>query len=364
MRAALAAAERVRHCTSPNPWVGALVVRPDGESFAGATEPPGGRHAETVALAAAGCVPARTADAANGGSSAQGPLPEQPQDAAGRKAVGVVGKTRGATLYTTLEPCCVKGRTGACTEAIIAAGVSRVVIAVEDPDPSANGQGIARLRQAGIEVSVGVGEAEASRQLAPYLHHRRTGRPWVVAKIAMTIDGRTAAPDGSSQWITGPQARADVHRLRACSDAILVGAGTVRADDPALTVRDWAAPEGTPAARDPRRIVLGSAPSGARVHPCEQRSGELALLLERLGAEGVVQLMVEGGAGVLGDMQRAGLIDEFAVYVAPAIFGGDDALPVFAGHGARTMEQLARGTIVDVTRLGNDLRVILHPRPA
>ncbi len=327
MRAAVAAAERVRHSTSPNPWVGALVVRADGESFSGATEPPGGRHAEIVALDSAG-----------------------PQ-------------TAGATLFTTLEPCCTQGRTGPCTEAIIAAGVSRVVLALVDPDPAVAGQGIARLREAGIEVCAGVGAPEAARQLAPYLHHRRTGKPWVVAKVAMSLDGRTAAPDGTSQWLTGPQARADAHRLRACSDAIVVGAGTVRADDPSLTVRDWAAPSGTPAARDPRRIVLGTAPSGARVHPCEQHTGDLAPLLERLGAEGVVQLMAEGGAGVLGDLRRADLVDEYVIYVAPVLFGGEDALSLFAGPGAATIADVVRGTITDVTRLGDDLRVTLNPRP-
>lgn len=339
MAQALAAAQRVRHSTSPNPWVGALLMLPDGRSFTGATEPPGGRHAEIVALDAAGAA----------GS------------AIGQPAGSAIGQAAGATLYTTLEPCCVQGRTGACTEAIIAAGIGRVVIAVGDPDPSAAGSGIARLREAGIDVILGVGEAAAARQLAPYLHHRRTGRPWVVAKIAMTLDGRSAAPDGSSQWITGPEARADAHRLRAESDAILVGAGTARADDPLLTVRDWTAPEGTPAASDPRRIVLGTVPPEARANPCEQHSGELTPLLERLGSQGVVQLMVEGGAGVLGGMQRAGLIDEYVIYVAPALFGGDDAHPVFSGPGAQAVEQLARGTIVDLARLGSDLRLAFWP---
>src|SRR5205814_8674520 len=137
------------------------------------------------------------------------------------------------------------------------------------PDPHVSGQGLARLRQAGVEVSVGVEAGAVQDQLAPYLKHRRTGRPWVVLKLAATLDGRTAAPDGTSRWITGPEARADAHRLRAESDAVLVGAGTVKADDPELTVRQVAVD------RQPRRVVLGSAPPGARVHPALELRGDL-----------------------------------------------------------------------------------------
>jgi len=324
MQRAIANAARVRHSTSPNPWVGAVVVRADGEVFDGATEPHGSRHAERVALDAAG-----SAD--------------------------------GATVYTTLEPCNHQGLTGPCTQALIEAGVARVVIGIEDPDPRVAGAGISRLREAGVDVVVGI-EAEAiERQLAPYIHHRRTGRPYVVAKLAASLDGRTAAPDGSSQWITGAEARADGHRIRAESDAILVGAGTVRVDDPSLTVRDWTAPADTPAATDPRRIVLGSAPEGAKIHPCTEWSGPLAELLTSLGDDRVMQLMIEGGAGVLGDFQRAALIDEYVVYLAPAILGGDDGAGMFAGHGAATIGDVARGQIVDVSMVGNDVRVVLKP---
>ena len=177
-------------------------------------EPPGGRHAEVVAL-----------------------------DLAGEAAAG-------STVYVTLEPCSHHGRTPPCAEALIAAGVARVVVGVEDPDRNVAGRGIDRLRQAGREVTVGVSSAAVRASLAAYLAHRRRGRPWVVLKLACTLDGRIAAPDGTSKWITGPEARADAHGLRAESDAILVGAGTVRADDPALTVRDA---DG----RDPLRVVLG-----------------------------------------------------------------------------------------------------------
>ncbi|MGH8918888.1 MAG: bifunctional diaminohydroxyphosphoribosylaminopyrimidine deaminase/5-amino-6-(5-phosphoribosylamino)uracil reductase RibD [Actinomycetes bacterium] len=241
MAEALAVSLEARTRTAPNPWVGcALVPAGDDPVVLGATEPPGGAHAEVVALRLAG------------------------------------ESARGATAYVTLEPCCHHGRTPPCTEALIQAGVTRVVIGTLDPDPLVAGKGAARLRAAGAEVTVGVGAAEVEVVLAPYLTHRRTGRPYVVLKLAATLDGRIAAPDGSSRWITGPEARADVHRLRAESGAIVVGAGTVRADDPALTVRDA---DG----RDPLRLVLGPVDPGARVQPAESVSGELPDLLDDLG---------------------------------------------------------------------------------
>jgi diaminohydroxyphosphoribosylaminopyrimidine deaminase/5-amino-6-(5-phosphoribosylamino)uracil reductase len=310
-------AAAVRGTTSPNPWVGCVVVAADGTTFEGATRPPGGAHAEVVALAAAG-------------------------EAA-----------RGATLYCTLEPCDHQGRTAPCTDAIVAAGVARVVVAIEDPDPLVAGAGLARLRGAGIDVEVGVGAAEAEAQLAPYLKHRRTGRPWVVLKLAATLDGRTAAANGSSQWITGEPARADAHRLRAQSDAVLVGAGTVRADDPALTVR---LVEG----RDPRRVVLGRAPAGARVQPALEVDGPLDEVLDDLGRQGVLQLLVEGGATVAHAFHQAGLVDRYVLYLAPALMGGDDGRGLFAGPGAPSIADLWRGRLVGVERLGDDLRVELE----
>ena len=316
MDEALEAASAVRASTSPNPWVGCVVVADDGATFVGATEPPGGRHAEVVAL-----------------------------DAAGPASVG-------ATVFSTLEPCPHAGRTGPCTERLIAAGVARVVVGVEDPDPHVAGRGVARLREAGIEVTVGVAADEVAAQLAPYLHHRRTGRPWVVLKLAATLDGRTAAPDGTSRWITGADARADAHRLRAESDAIVVGAGTVRADDPSLTVRHV---DGA----DPRRIVLGTIPPDAKVLPAEEHHGDLAPLLDRLGAEGVVQVLVEGGARVAHAFHHAGLVDRYVVYLAPALFAGDDAVGLFSGPGAPTITDLWRGRFERCTPLGADMRIDL-----
>lgn len=316
MRRALAVAATVRAHTSPNPWVGA-VVEPGGHQ--GATEPAGGRHAEIVALEAAG--------------------------PAGRDA----------TLAVTLEPCCHQGRTPPCVDAIVAAGVARVLVGVEDPDPRVRGAGIAELRRAGIEVTVGVCAEEVEAQLAPYLKQRVTGRPWVVLKLAISLDGRTAAPDGSSRWITGEAARRDAHRLRAESDAIIVGAGTVRTDDPDLTVRHVEAN-----GRQPLRVVLGRAPAQARVHPALELDGDLGEILDQLGQRGVLQAVVEGGASVAGAFHRAGLVDRYVFYLAPTILGGDDGLPVFSGLGAATLAQGWRGRIAAVDRLGDDLRLEVH----
>jgi len=330
MRRAMALAAAVRSTTAPHPWVGCVVVAPatlDGDddagdaaavpAFEGATAPPGGPHAEVAALAAAG-------------------------EAA-----------RGATLYVTLEPCAHHGRTPPCTDAIIAAGVSRVVVGIEDPDPLVAGRGLAALREAGIEVTVGVAADEVSEQLAPYRKHRTTGQPWVVLKMAASLDARTAAPDGTSRWITGEAARHDVHLLRSRSDAVLVGAGTVRADDPELTVRL----ENEPEQAQPLRVVLGRAPTGARVLPALELSGDLDDVLTELGRRGVIQVLVEGGASVAHDFHAAGLVDRYVLYLAPAFFGGDDGRPLFAGPGAGTIGDVWRGRLVSVEKLGEDLRV-------
>ena len=221
-----------------------------------------------------------------------------------------------------------------------------------DPDPKVAGAGIARLRDAGVEVTSGVLADEAAEQLAPYLHHRRTGRPFVVLKLATTLDGRVAAVDGTSQWITGIEARTAAHQLRAESDAIVVGAGTVRADDPSLTTRLVDGPS-------PRRIVLGRAPDGAKVHPCTEWTGGLTELLDTLGTEDVLQLMVEGGARVATSFHAAGLVDRYVLHLAPALMGdGQAALHL----STPTMADLWRGRIVSTRRLGDDLEVVLEPR--
>ena len=318
MRLAVDTACTARLRSRPNPWVGAVVVAQNGEVFTGATLEPGNAHAEIVALNAA------------------------------------AHHASGATLFSTLEPCNHTGRTGPCTQAIIDAGVSRVVVGTLDPDSKVSGSGVQQLRNAGLTVDVGILEQEVKQQLAAYLHHRATGRPFVVLKMASTIDGRIAAADGSSKWITGETARKRVHQLRAESDAIVVGAGTVRADDPSLTVRDADGPS-------PRRIVLGTIDASAKVHPCTQWTGTLPDLLDTLGKEGVVQLLVEGGARVAASFHRERLINQYIMHIAPVIAGGDDAAGVFAGPAASTMADMWRGRIVSTTNLDGDIEIILEP---
>lgn len=318
LRAALELARGARGHSSPNPWVGCRLVATDGRVFEGATAPPGGPHAEITALRAAG--PA----------------------------------ARGATVYVTLEPCAHHGRTPPCTDALITAGVRRVVVGILDPDERVNGRGLEALRAAGIKITLGVARNAVESQLAPYLKQRRTGRPFVVLKLAASLDGRIAAPNRTSAWITAAAARADAQRLRAESDAVLVGAGTVRVDDPRLTVRDV---PGT----SPLRVVLGRVPPDAAVQPALSMGGDLNAVLDELGARHVLQLLVEGGATVAGAFHRAGLVDRYVFYLAPALFGGDDGLAMFGGPGAPSMAELWRGRIEGVTPLGTDLRIDLVP---
>lgn len=323
MGRAIDVAHTARLRARPNPWVGAVLVCADGREFEGATSVPGGPHAEIVAMNAA-------------------------------RAAGA--ELSGAVLFTTLEPCSHHGRTGPCADAVISAGIARVVIGVEDPDTKVAGRGIARLRDAGIDVTVGVRAADVNGQLAPYLHHRSTGRPWVVLKMATTLDGRTVAPHGE-RWITGSEARARVHELRAESDAILVGSGTVRADDPELTVRHVDGPS-------PRRIVLsraGGIDTSARVHPCEVWTGGLAELLDSLGAGGVIQLLVEGGPTVAGAFHSAGLVNRYVFHVAPVISGEPDAPGVFGLSPSAHDHTLSANRLVSAGVLGNDIELVLEP---
>jgi diaminohydroxyphosphoribosylaminopyrimidine deaminase/5-amino-6-(5-phosphoribosylamino)uracil reductase len=318
MREAVLVAASARLTCRPNPWVGAVVVAADGRRFSGFTQPVGQAHAEVQALHAAGSA------------------------------------AHGATLFVTLEPCNHHGRTPPCTEAIIAAGVTRVVVGVLDPDSRVAGAGVARLRDAGIRVDVGVCADLVSDQLTPYLHQRRTGRPFVVLKLAMTIDGYIAAKSGGGGWITGETARRRVHQMRAESDAILVGAGTVRADNPQLTVRDVSGPS-------PRRVVLGRVPNDARVRPCTEWNGPLTELLDMLGDDGVLQLMVEGGAKTAASFHEAGLVGRYVFHIAPAVMGGGDAVPAFAGNTASTLADVWRGRLVSTQVLGDDVEVVIEP---
>ena len=417
MAEAISLGERGRLTAAPNPWVGCVIVSPDGQIVGrGFHRRAGEPHAEVHALREAG------------------------------------GRAQGATAYVTLEPCAHQGRTPPCAPALVEAGVARVVVAVRDPDENVAGRGIEILRAAGITVDVGVGAAAAAHSLAPYLHHRRTGRPLCLLKTAMSVDGRTAAADGTSQWITGPEARADAHRLRAESGAVVVGAGTALVDRPTLTFRNLEFEEGlTP--QQPLRVLVDAAgrvpatgplfdrtlapilvittsasdqavrkawaEAGAEVvevgdgakgagrtgvrhgsastasagefptplsPAAAQAAGEagaaaadsavraasdtlpggvdLGAALGVLGQRGVLQAMVEGGATLHGALLRAGLADRIVVYQGGVILGAE-GLPAFAGPGPATLDEASRWRLVAVRQVGTDARLDwepVHPR--
>ena len=317
---AAAVAESSRRLARPNPWVGAVVRSPQGRIATGATGRPGHDHAEIVALKKLG------------------------RDAAG------------ATMWVTLEPCSHWGKTPPCVERIIEAGVKRVVVSLRDPDPRVNGSGIAMLRQAGIDVEVGVGAGRRLQELRPYLVSRSLGRPYVLLKMAMTADGYTAAADGSSKWITGEAARLRVQELRADSDAILVGAGTLRADNPRLDLR----PDGVSRSADsPLRVVLGDIPAEANVNPALSWHGTINALLDRLKTDGIIQLMVEGGASVAHSFLAGGLVDEFRLFIAPKLLGGSDGRRLFEGIGAQSMSEALEMRTLEVRSCEGDLEMAM-----
>ena len=319
MRRAVELSAAVLGSTSPNPPVGALVLDQHGVVVGeGATQPPGGRHAEVVALRQAGV------------------------------------RAYGGTVVSTLEPCSHTGRTGPCALAIVEAGVHRVVVgAVDATEPG--GGGAELLAAAGVEVICGVLADEVARgPLEAWLHRQRTGRPHVTWKYAATLDGRSAAADGSSRWITGEAARADVHRLRAESDAVMVGVGTVLADDPELTARP-------PRGEQPLRVVLdrtGRTPAGARVHPALVSGATPAEVLDQLGARDVVAVLLEGGPTLAGAFLAAGLIDRVVGYIAPALLG--DGPHALSGAGVGTITGAIRFRLDEVTRVGDDVRLTLR----
>jgi diaminohydroxyphosphoribosylaminopyrimidine deaminase/5-amino-6-(5-phosphoribosylamino)uracil reductase len=315
--------------TSPNPPVGAVILDADGAPVGeGATAPPGGPHAEVAALAQAG------------------------------------DRARGGTAVVTLEPCAHTGRTGPCADALIAAGVARVVVAVPEPTELAGG-GADRLRAAGVEVELGAeqGEAEAGA-LASWLTGVREHRPYVVWKGAATLDGRVAAADGSSRWITGEPARAAVHRLRATCDAVVVGSGTVLADDPQLTVRDA---DGRNALRQPLRVVVdrrGRLPAAARVFDdagptLVSSASSPAALLGELFDRDVRRLLLEGGPTLAAAFLREGLVDEIVIHLAPKLLGSGPSL--ISDLGIRGIGEALDLSVVDVTLLGGDVAIRLRP---
>lgn len=316
MQLAMSAGEKARLHAPPNPWVGAVIVNDRGVVISeGHTQAPGESHAEIEALRRAG------------------------------------EKARGATMVVTLEPCCHVGRTGPCVDAIVEAGIARVIVGTLDPDSRVSGQGVHSLKASGVDVEVGIDEELVRAQLAPYLWHRITGRPYVVLKVASTLDGIVAMADGTSQWITGESARRDAHVLRASSQAIIVGAGTVRNDDPALTARlDDIIVE-------PLRVVLGKAPEGARVRPCLEMSGDLELILDELGHLDILQVLIEGGPTTASAFLDRGLVNHVVWYQAPAFAGAVATAGALKSLTTSSIGDLRRGRVVDVRRIGEDIRV-------
>lgn len=315
-----------------NPQVGAVLLSPAGEILAeGWHRGAGTAHAEVDALTR--LAETRGADAAVG-----------------------------ATAVVTLEPCNHTGRTGPCSEALIAAGVARVVYAVADPGALSAG-GAERLRSAGVDVVGSVLAAEGEELLDSWLTVQRLGRPHVTVKWAQSLDGRAAASDGTSHWITGPDARADVHRRRSDADAIVVGTGTLLADDPALTARR---PDGTLYEHQPRPVVIGTraTPQEARIrrHPLpflQDEGDDLPDLLDRLRELGAHRVFVEGGPTLASSFVRAGLADELLVYLAPTLLGGPRLAT--GDLGVATITDQRRLTITTIERLGEDLLVVATP---
>lgn len=356
MQMALDLAARGTGTTAPNPMVGAVVVR-DGEVVGtGWHQQAGGPHAEVHAL-----------------------------DAAGDRA-------RGATLYVTLEPCNHTGRTPPCTERILAEGIVRVVVAMPDPNPNVTGGGNARLEASGVRVTCGVLEADARELNAAFIKHSTSGKPFVILKCAATLDGRIATRTGDARWITGPEARAQVHRIRHAVDAILVGVRTVIADDPQLTTRlegDSAVP-----GKDPVRVVIDtrldtppearllrldskaetliicadSAPAekarrlerpGVRVIREQTIGGRIDLnaLIHRLGNQGISSLLIEGGGRIIASALTAGIVDKALFFYAPKILGGDDGVPICSGPGPERMADAIRLHRVKTHRFGDDVLI-------
>ena len=356
MKQALALAHQALGTTSPNPAVGAVLVR-DGQVVGeGYTQPPGQAHAEIMALHQAG------------------------------------DRARGATLYVTLEPCCHRGHTPPCTGPIAKAGVVEVRFALQDPNPLVNGKGRKELEETGVRVAVGEGEEAARRLHEAYLKYIRTRLPFLVTKYAASLDGKIATRTRNAHWITGVAARRRANKLRAASDAVMVGIGTVLTDDPQLTARDG---RDRPLARQPLRVIVdsgGRTPAtarllrepgkvmvaGARIPqrraraleragaeilelPAEDGSVDLRALLAALGQQEVTSVLAEGGGALLGSLFDHGLVDKVVAFLAPVIIGGAEAVPAIAGVGSDTVTQAMRLREVSVEQVGEDLMVTGYP---
>lgn len=326
MRRAIDQANAVKGTTYPNPPVGAVILDRDGEvAGVGGTQPAGHAHAEVMALRRAG------------------------------------SRARGGTAIVTLEPCNHQGRTGPCVDALLEAGVAAVVYAVSDPNPLAAG-GAQRLADTGVTVSAGVlADQVGGGPLREWLHRQRTGRPHVTWKFAASVDGRSAAADGSSRWITGAAARADVHRHRGVADAIVVGTGTVLADDPSLTAR---LPDGTLAARQPLRVVVGEREISSESKVLNDDSRTMVIrthdpreVLQALSDR--TDVILEGGPVLAGAFVRAGLVDRILAYLAPMLLGGP--ITAIDDVGVPTMAQARRWRFDGIEAVGSDVRLSLVP---
>jgi diaminohydroxyphosphoribosylaminopyrimidine deaminase/5-amino-6-(5-phosphoribosylamino)uracil reductase len=347
MERALELAARAEGSVSPRPCVGAVVISSDGEIVGeGFTARSPGPHAEVAALQAAG------------------------------------DRARGATVCVSLEPCSHQSVTPPCADALITAGIARVVVGAIDPDPRVNGEGVRMLRAAGIDVLTDVLREQAEALIEPFTHWVTTGRPFLTLKLAMTLDGKIAAPDGTSRWITGPQARAEVHELRRRCDAVMVGAGTVETDDPALTFR-----EPGMVGSQPLRVLIDSsgrtpisaqlfddaAPTlvlttddvaagawehagadVARVNRCEG-GVDLDAVLEELGRRGICHLLCECGPTLAGTLVEQDLVDRFVLYLGPKLMGGD--APGAIGVGVKSIAEAWELDIERAERVGADLRI-------
>jgi diaminohydroxyphosphoribosylaminopyrimidine deaminase/5-amino-6-(5-phosphoribosylamino)uracil reductase len=351
MSRALELARRGEGFVEPNPMVGCVIAHGDQVVGEGWHRRFGGSHAEAEAIAAAG------------------------------------ERAAGATLYVTLEPCAHFGKTPPCTQAILAAGIAHVVCAMRDPFPKVSGRGIAELQTAGVHLEVGLFEAEARQLNAPYLKLLATGRPWVIAKWAMSLDGRIATHTGESRWISGLRSRAVVHRMRGRVDAVIVGSGTAHADDPLLSARP-------PGPRKAARIVVDSAASLAsdsrlirtieegpvlvavgpnstsadrqrlQDHGCEilvcdaaTHAARLAQLLDELGRRRMTNVLVEGGGKLLGALFDLGAIDEVHVFIAPKLIGGEAAIAPLGGHGIENMSEALPLIDTQSEQVGDDLYI-------
>ena len=350
MARALRLAERGAFTTRPNPMVGCVIAHGDKVVGEGWHQRKGGPHAEVFALQGAG------------------------------------ERTRGATAYVTLEPCAHHGSTPPCADALIAAGVSRVVCAMHDPFPQVDGAGFDTLRAAGIAVDIGLMEAQARELNRGFLSRIERGRPWLRVKLAMSLDGRTAMASGDSKWISGEAARRDVHQWRARSGAILTGAGTVLADDPQLNVRLEHGEEFVPPLRvvlDPGlatvargRVREGTAPT-LYLHapdtkpprsmdaeraavPVQGGRFDLDAVLQLLAARGINEVQLEAGATLAGAFLSAGLVDELLLYIAPVLLG-ERARPLFDGLHIDAMTERLQLQAIDSRRIGDDHRLLLRP---